>query len=661
MDFWRFTSVIPDHLVEIQGHFDNTIFFLSLLVAALSAYSALIVLERVWASTNKRMQETWLWFGAIVLGSGVWAMHFTGMLAFMIPVRMSYDPLVTFISVLPAIAASYLALRILALRLFQFWWIQLGSLILAVGIGSMHYIGMEAMKMDALMVYDPTLVVVSIILAHILALIALYTRILVQTNEGSHSGWRIISAIIMGSAISSMHYTAMEAASYYVVEGTLVDHSMMPHSSLTIALAIILIVVVFVGITMIGSILERRLQIAEEAASERIAREHTLIETLADGLIVIDQDSVIETFNSAAATIFQYNKADIIGSQINKLIPKISYQLLLEDAQKLNQEIIGKTTEFEGITSQNKPVPLEVTISEMKIGSNPIFNMVLRDTTERHLLEDQLRHAQKLESIGQLAAGIAHEINTPVQYVSDNISFIRKVFTGILNVLENSKIVMETQTDETLEDLKKAIKKAKLPFVTSEIPKALDQSIDGLERIATIVRAMKSFSHSSGDQMKETDIKEAIETTVTVARSEWKYVADVTCDFEDNLPLVYCLRDEFNQVVLNILVNAAHAIEDAINANQRDKGEIKLSVKKEDNCIAVTIADNGNGIPKEIQDKIFDPFFTTKEIGKGTGQGLSIAYNVIVEKHNGSIHVASEEGKGTTFKIKLPLTDNNET
>ncbi|HCK93336.1 MAG TPA: histidine kinase, partial [Gammaproteobacteria bacterium] len=306
-------------------------------------------------------------------------------------------------------------------------------------------------------------------------------------------------------------------------------------------------------------------------------------------------------------------------------------------------------------------VPLEVTISEMKIGSNPIFNMVLRDTTERHLLEDQLRHAQKLESIGQLAAGIAHEINTPVQYVSDNISFIRKVFTGILNVLENSKIVMETQTDETLEDLKKAIKKAKLPFVTSEIPKALDQSIDGLERIATIVRAMKSFSHSSGDQMKETDIKEAIETTVTVARSEWKYVADVTCDFEDNLPLVYCLRDEFNQVVLNILVNAAHAIEDAINANQRDKGEIKLSVKKEDNCIAVTIADNGNGIPKEIQDKIFDPFFTTKEIGKGTGQGLSIAYNVIVEKHNGSIHVASEEGKGTTFKIKLPLTDNNET
>ena len=345
----------------------------------------------------------------------------------------------------------------------------------------------------------------------------------------------------------------------------------------------------------------------------------------------------------------------------DKLIPKISYQLLLEDAQKLNQEIIGKTTEFEGITSQNKPVPLEVTISEMKIGSNPIFNMVLRDTTERHLLEDQLRHAQKLESIGQLAAGIAHEINTPVQYVSDNISFIRKVFTGILNVLENSKIVMETQTDETLEDLKKAIKKAKLPFVTSEIPKALDQSIDGLERIATIVRAMKSFSHSSGDQMKETDIKEAIETTVTVARSEWKYVADVTCDFEDNLPLVYCLRDEFNQVVLNILVNAAHAIEDAINANQKDKGEIKLSVNKEDNCIAVTIADNGNGIPKEIQDKIFDPFFTTKEIGKGTGQGLSIAYNVIVEKHNGSIHVASEEGKGTTFKIKLPLTDNNET
>ncbi|MET0793608.1 MAG: ATP-binding protein [Polyangiaceae bacterium] len=272
----------------------------------------------------------------------------------------------------------------------------------------------------------------------------------------------------------------------------------------------------------------------------------------------------------------------------------------------------------------------------------------------------KLLQAQKLEAIGQLAAGIAHEINTPAQYVSDNTSFVRGAISAVFNVLDAALAVVETaRTGQVPAELTAAVdtagRKAKLAYLRKQLPLALDQSLDGLGRIGGIVQAMKAFSHPSGSEKRPENLKEAIETTVAVARNEWKYVADVELEFAPDMPLVPVLRNEFNQVVLNLVVNAAHAISDITAGGSTGKGRIKISASHAADFAEVRISDTGAGIPERHRKRVFEPFFTTKAVGKGTGQGLAIAYSVIVDKHGGTISFETEEGRGTTFIIALPL------
>ena len=288
-----------------------------------------------------------------------------------------------------------------------------------------------------------------------------------------------------------------------------------------------------------------------------------------------------------------------------------------------------------------------------------LFNVVIRDITQRLMLEDQLRQAQKMESIGQLAAGIAHEINTPTQYVSDNIFFLKGASeTGIsvmktVHALLNSKDEAEQAVIRA--ELEALMKGEDIEFLIDEMPVAFDQSVEGLQRIAKIVGAMKSFSHSGDEKMHKVDLKEAISSTITVARGEWRYVADLEAEFSEDVPLVTCSRDEVNQVVLNFIVNAAHAVEEKFGRERMEKGLIQVRVYPADDTVVIEITDNGTGMSKEVCKRIFEPFFTTKPPGKGTGQGLSLAYAVIIEKHKGQILVNSEIGLGTTFKIVLPV------
>ncbi|MCP9447511.1 MAG: HAMP domain-containing histidine kinase [Nitrospira sp.] len=201
--------------------------------------------------------------------------------------------------------------------------------------------------------------------------------------------------------------------------------------------------------------------------------------------------------------------------------------------------------------------------------------------------------------------------------------------------------------------------RADLDYVTEEIPRAIAQTMEGVDRVAKIVRAMKDFAHPGGDEKAFGDLNKAIESTVTVTRNEWKYVADLKTDLAPDLPLVPCLLSEFNQVIMNMIVNAAHAIGDVVKGTGR-KGVIAITSRRDGQFAEIRIADTGTGIPEQIRHKIFDPFFTTKEVGKGTGQGLAIARSVVVDKHRGSITVESEVGKGTTFIVRLPLTDPGE-
>jgi len=285
------------------------------------------------------------------------------------------------------------------------------------------------------------------------------------------------------------------------------------------------------------------------------------------------------------------------------------------------------------------------------------------DITERRILESQLAQSQKLEAIGQLAAGISHEINTPTQFVGDNTQFIAESIEGLLTLIGLYEGLLGSARDGTiapqvLAEARAYAEEIDVAYLREEIPQALRQSQEGIQRVTKIVRAMKDFSHPNVTEMTPVDLNREIESTATVARNEWKYVAELALDLDRDLPAVECLPGEFNQVILNMLTNAAHAIGKAIGDGMEAKGTITISTRGEGHWVEVRIADTGTGIPDEIRDRIFDPFFTTKEVGRGTGQGLSISRSVIVDKHGGTVSVESEVGKGTTFVIRLPVRAN---
>jgi PAS domain S-box-containing protein len=282
-----------------------------------------------------------------------------------------------------------------------------------------------------------------------------------------------------------------------------------------------------------------------------------------------------------------------------------------------------------------------------------------QEISERLLLESQLVQAQKLESIGQLAAGIAHELNTPIQYIGDNIRFLRDAFSSMTRVLSvQPKLTAELERLNVAPELVSLVStvagEADLDYLFEEVPRAIDQCAQGVQSVATIVMAMKEFSHPGKAEQATIDINHAIENTLVVCRNEWKYVADATTDLDPGLPAVRCFPGEFNQVILNLVVNAAHAVASAAREG-REKGIIAVSTRSAGPFVEICIKDNGIGISAAAQPRIFTPFFTTKEIGKGTGQGLALARSVIVKKHKGTITFESEENVGTTFIVCLPI------
>jgi signal transduction histidine kinase len=291
---------------------------------------------------------------------------------------------------------------------------------------------------------------------------------------------------------------------------------------------------------------------------------------------------------------------------------------------------------------------------------------LLAEIGERERMERELAQAHKLEAIGQLAAGIAHEINTPAQYLGDNTRFLRDAFADIDRLLGGLDAMLEaaaqgSATADLIADLKTSVRDADVQYLRQEVPRAIQQSLDGIERVANIVRAMKEFSHPGSGHKQPVDLNRAIESTLTVSRNEWKYVADLVTDFDPDLPPVPCLAGDVNQVVLNLVVNAAQAIAGVVGEGPHARGTITVRTRRQGDWAEVRIEDTGTGIPEAIRHKVFDHFFTTKEVGKGTGQGLSIAQAIVVQKHGGTIRFESAVGKGTTFIVRLPLTDCGET
>lgn len=283
------------------------------------------------------------------------------------------------------------------------------------------------------------------------------------------------------------------------------------------------------------------------------------------------------------------------------------------------------------------------------------------EISERERMQHELAHAKKLESIGHLAAGIAHEINTPAQYVGDNIRFLQEVFADVDNLLACfDQLLQATKqhafVDEAINKVKMAANKADVEYLREEVPNAIGQSLDGIQRVASIVRAMKDFSHPGNQEKQPIDLNRSIDSTLTVSRNEWKYVADLITDYAPNLPLVPCFPGNFNQIILNLVVNATQAIADVVGDGSGKKGTITVRTRPVGDWAEIRIEDTGTGIPEDIREKVFDQFFTTKDVGKGTGQGLAMAHAIVVKKHGGTITFDTEVGQGTAFTIQLPIS-----
>jgi PAS domain S-box-containing protein len=350
-------------------------------------------------------------------------------------------------------------------------------------------------------------------------------------------------------------------------------------------------------------------------------------------------------------------------------LPLLRSLVPLEDCARFERDVALALK-----TSKNLESELQITASDgrqmdmrcvatLNVDDQGRVRGLLLDVTGRKKLEVELQQAQKLESVGRLASGIAHEINTPIQFVGDSLHFIREAFGDLLPLLAQYRQMKEkaepgTLPAQTLRDLEKAEEISDIDYLAKNVPQALDRCSDGLDRVAKLVRSMKEFAHPDQKEKVAADLNQALATTLSIARNEYKYVADIETSYGEIPPLL-CHVSELNQAFLNIIVNSAHAISDQVQGTQK-RGMIRVATRRDADHLVVAISDTGGGIPESIRSKIFDPFFTTKAVGKGTGQGLAIARSMVVDKHGGSIALDSELGRGTTFTIRLPLLETSQ-
>lgn len=388
--------------------------------------------------------------------------------------------------------------------------------------------------------------------------------------------------------------------------------------------------------------------------TDQTIRLNTVLDTAASGIITINQVGEILTFNQAAEQMFGYSAQEIIGKNVKFLMPDPvasahdDYLRRYKETQKAF--IIGTRREVDALRKNDTIFPVMLCVNPMIINGETFFSGFIDDITETKTLAAQLLQAQKLEAIGQLASGIAHEINTPIQYIGDNLSALQANFSEILACQTK---LYEIADSHFKTELDKLIEQHDLEFILEDSPKAIKQAKEGVERVAEIVKAMKSFSHLEVSQSKQqANLHDCLKNALTISRNSYKYIAEIDTEFADDVGYIECFPSELNQVFLNLIINAAHAIEE----KQNGIGLIKIKTRKIDNMIEISIQDNGAGIAPAIQEQVFNMFFTTKEVGKGTGQGLSLSHSIVVERHHGKLFFESTQGLGTTFFIQLPIS-----
>lgn len=402
----------------------------------------------------------------------------------------------------------------------------------------------------------------------------------------------------------------------------------------------------------------RSLYLAQEEL--RTSKQHLedVLASMHSAVLITDHRGRICSVGGRTAELTGRSAAELVDQPIASVL---HLAILPGDAVAIEQ-LVGETHEGELIRTDAERVPVLAAASALSDETGAITGAVFAatDISERRRLELELRHAQRLESIGELAAGVAHEINTPIQYVSDGVRFVGEALGDLLELTTAYQPLVELSAE--VEGAAGAVAavtatedEIELPFLRDELPRAVTRTLDGVERVATIVQALKQFSHPGSDELAPVDLNTIITNTLTVARNEYKYVAEIELELGD-IPTVEGDAGDLGQAFLNLIVNASHAIAEMQEqaGDGAGLGRITITTRADEDAVIVDVADTGGGIPTEVRDRVFEPFFTTKEAGRGTGQGLAITRNQVVKKHGGRIEFEVDDGVGTTFHIWLP-------
>ena len=384
----------------------------------------------------------------------------------------------------------------------------------------------------------------------------------------------------------------------------------------------------------------------------------SILDTAGEAFLTVDQRGRVQLFNAAAEGLFGLTPREAVGLPVGELIRS-------EDGEPLTLDRVNRSLsqrfEGRGLRKGGESFVAQVALTGLEVHDQTMGILVVHDLTER--IADEARRSQTghLESIGQLAAGIAHEINTPAQFVGDNVRFLRDAVPELLEALERTSALVADLASRTdlpgdlgvrVAELSEVLEDLDMDFLAEEVPLAMGQSLDGIGRVSKIVQAMRNFSHPGSMGQTPTDLNECLRNTITVSSSAWKYQAELELELAEDLRQVVCSESELNQVFLNLIVNSSHAIA-ARRTEDEPLGRIHVRTWNTAEGVGISIADDGCGMPPEVQKRMFEPFFTTKGVGEGTGQGLALAHNVL-SAHGGSITVASQPGEGTTMTLLLP-------